>query len=77
MPDFIVQSVHFDRKKFTRAQAIAWVSKHFHIKHFMKPVHETDKEFRIRLHDPADFKKKSFRTAEPEPGLKLIVAEKK
>lgn len=66
-----VQSVLFDREKFSRTGAIRWLKQHGFV--FSK-IDETEKFYRFRQQDPKQFSR--MRIKEVEPGIKFILGFK-
>lgn len=70
----IVQSILFDKEKFTLTEAKNWLKKH---DYKSDKVDETDEYYRFRQRDPDDFDPDSFRTKEIEDGVKFIMGKLK
>ena len=67
-----VQSVRFDRRYWTTAEARTWLKKHDF--KALKRVHKTDKMLRYRIKDPELFK--SFTTKNVKLFVQLIIGFK-
>lgn len=70
----IIQSILFDKEKFTLEEAKKWLEKH-NFKN--EKVDETDKYYRFRQREPDEFIPDSFRTIEITDGIKAIVGRLK
>lgn len=65
-----IQSILFDKEKFTLEEAKNWLEKH----NFRNDkVDETDKYYRFRQREPEEFEPNSFRTIELTDGIKAII----
>lgn len=65
-----IQSLIFDKSKFSKEQAQAWAKEH----HYATEVDETGSSYRLRQLDPAKFK--TMRTISLKPGLSAVVAKR-
>ncbi len=70
----VVQSILFDKEKFTIEEAREWLKKH---KYKDNGYDETDKYYRFRQRDPEDFIKDSFRTIQISDGIKFVIGKLK
>jgi len=69
-----VQTLIFDKEKFTKQQAIDWAEEH----DFKSDgVDETEDSYRIRQRDPDEFIEDSFRTIELDDGIKAVIGKLK
>lgn len=65
-----VQTLLFDKKKFSESEAVSWARKHdYHTSVDIKP-----NIYRLRQAPPFKFKKGSFRTISFEPGIEAVIA---
>ena len=65
-----VQTLIFDKDRFTRAQVISWASDH---DMSSSKVDETGESFRLRQREPSDFIDGSFRTITLRPGVQAVI----
>jgi len=65
----VIQTLLFDKKKFSRSQAVSWAKDH---DFKSSKVDETENFFRLRQRKPNDFKRDSFRTKELTSGIKGV-----
>jgi hypothetical protein len=66
-----IQSILFDRDKFTLYRARSWLKRNgFRLRHRNKEVHVTDKYFRFRQKDPDP--NKTYKTYHLPDGLTII-----
>lgn len=70
----VMQTLIFDKQKFTKDQAIAWCKDH---DMRYDKVDETDNSFRLRQRDPGDFEDGSFRTVSIADGIKVVMGKLK
>ncbi|MFA5154131.1 MAG: DUF5661 family protein, partial [Clostridia bacterium] len=68
-----IQSIIFDKDKFTKGQSIKWLAKN----DYKTAVHVTDDYYRYRQIEPSEFNKDTFRTIELDKGIKAIVGKLK
>lgn len=70
-----VQTLIFDKGKYTSAKAVAWAKEHG----FSAPkgADETEESLRVRERDPGQFQPDSFRTIELAPGVKAVIGRPK
>lgn len=73
-PATVTQTLIFDKKKFGRAEAIAWAKRNG--KRFDK-VDETEDSYRLRQREPGDFIADSFKTIDITDGVKAVVGHLK
>lgn len=66
----LIQSVIFNRKKYSPAEAMSWLLEHdFEV----KDIHTTERYHRFRQFDPYDDPEKTYITVESKyPGIKFI-----
>ena len=64
-----IQSLRFDRKVFSRAQAQAWCRRHGR----PSTIDETVHQYRVRVYDPKFFESDSFRTIELTRGVSAVI----
>jgi len=70
MPDSKIQSVLFDKQKFTPAKARAWLKKH---KLISKKIDTTADYHRFRQFNPSYKNGIKYRTVSIAPGIKYII----
>jgi len=72
-----VQSVLFEKEKFTLQKAKDWLKKHnYKLTFYGKGVDETKNMYRFRQVAPTRFDKKSYRIKELGDGVKLVLGKK-
>jgi len=69
-----VQTLIFDKEKFSKAEAKAWAKDH---DFKADKVDETGDSYRLRQADPGEFEDDSFRTVELTSGVKAVVGKRK
>lgn len=69
-----VQSLIFDKKKFSKSEAIAWARNH---NFKASKVDEKEDSYRLRQKDPGSFKEGSFRTITIADGVRAVVGRPK
>jgi len=67
-----VQTLIFDKKKFSKEQVKAWIGSHEQY-HMLKAIDETEGTFRVRQEEPSKFKKGSFRTITLKSGIQAVI----
>ena len=72
MMERAVQTIAFDKAKFTRAEALAWCKTH---DFSADTSRETESEWRVRQRPPDDFKQDTFRTKEIDDGVSIVDGE--
>ena len=73
-----VQTIIFDKEKFTLAEARQWLKDHdFKTTFDGKGVDEKPNSFRFRQRNPGDFQTGSFRTITLAPGVKAVIGRPK
>jgi len=72
-----VQTLIFDKDKFSRSEAVKWAKDHDFKVEKNPGVDETETSFRIRQRDPDAFKPGSFRTISLAPGVKAVIGRPK
>lgn len=70
-PPSTIQSLIFDKNRYSAAEAKAWAGKHGYES---GKVDETGESFRLRQEEPGDFER--FRTIELAPGVKAVIGVK-
>jgi hypothetical protein len=67
-----VQSLIFDKAKYTREQVVAWVESHGfeHTK-----LDETEQSYRVRQREPGDFELGGFRTIDLRTGIAAVIGQ--
>lgn len=68
----IVQSIIFDKEKFSKEEAQKWAADH---EYTSEGVDETEESLRLRQKQPGDFDPDSFRVMEIKPGIKLVMGK--
>lgn len=71
---YIVQSVIFDKDKFSKREARAYMKKHFEF----KKIDETTNTYRCRIHNPDPLEEHgySFFVKDLRNGIKLVIARR-
>lgn len=69
-----VQSLIFQKKLFTRKEAVEWARTHMFK---ASDVDETDETYRLRQRDPSKFKPNSFRTIDLTKGVQSVIGKLK
>lgn len=69
-PHTKIQTLIFDKNKFTKADARTWAYEHG-FRH--RTIEETENNYRIRQENPEKFKSDSFRTIELKDGIKSVI----
>jgi len=65
-----IQTLIFDKGKFTREQAVQWAKDH----DFKRTgVDETGESYRLRQREPGDFRQQTFRTITLTEGVKAVI----
>lgn len=64
-----IQTLIFDKEHFTEARAKAWAKRH---KYRYGKVDEKTGTFRLRQHDPSDYRKSTLRTITLTEGVKAV-----
>lgn len=72
MGAMIVQSIIFDKEKFSQEEAQKWAEDH---NYTAEGADETEGSFRLRQKQPADFDPDTFRVMEIKPGIKLVMGK--
>lgn len=67
-----IQTLIFDKKKFTQKEAEEWLKKH-NFKY--GKVDEKDESFRFRQKDPESFDQSSFRTITITDGINAVIGK--
>lgn len=68
----IVQSILFDKDKFSESEAKAWLESH---DYSHGKVDETEENLRFRQKEPEAFEDGSFRTVELSTGIKAVMGK--
>jgi HK97 family phage prohead protease len=68
-----VQSIIVSKEKFTKEEAIKWITEH----NYSAEVDETDSSFRFRQRDPNEFDAQSFKTINFTDGIDAVVGQLK
>jgi len=70
----MIQSVLFEKSKFTKQKAIAWIKRHMLIPNTSAPNFGTTSYWRFRQFDPS--KKYQYRTKKITEGIYIVLAYK-
>ncbi len=65
------QSLIFDKKYFTKAEAKQWAKENYYVS---GDVDEKESTYHLRQEDPSKFKDDSFRTVTLKKGIKMVIA---